>query len=151
MHFFQKGKKYGGKKKFIMMKVNIYKAYDKIERSFIEKMLFALVSSKKWTKLVAECITTFAFSEKIKGQIKGYIQPYRGLTRGDPLSLYLFIPCAKELPSIIHNACKVQYIEDIQMTRHCPPLSQFYLFANDSFAFGQAARDEAVKQPCTKH
>lgn len=65
MHFSKKKKKYGGKKKFIMMKLNIYNAYDKIERSFIEKMLFALVSSKKWTKLIAEYITTFAFSAKI--------------------------------------------------------------------------------------
>lgn len=47
--------------------------------------------------LIMSCITSVSYSMLLNGWPVGHIKPERGLRRGDPLSLYLFLMCAMRL------------------------------------------------------
>lgn len=46
-----------GQDTFMAMKLDTYKAHDRIESPFVTKILFVLGFPKKWTHLIMECIT----------------------------------------------------------------------------------------------
>ena len=73
MHFLKRRKK--GKVIYRAMKLDMYKAYNRIEWSFLGKILVTLGFSVKWTSLIMECISTVTYSIKVNGWIEGSIKP----------------------------------------------------------------------------
>lgn len=114
------------------MKLDMYKAYDRIGWTFVGKMLTALGFPKKWVYLIMSCTTTVSYSIQINGQPKGNIIPTRGLRQGDPLSPYLFNLCVEALSSILHTARNKNILQGIRMTPQCPTISHLF-FAYDAF------------------
>lgn len=56
-----KGKKHGP----IALKLNISKAYDRVEWNFLKQTMSKLGFSIKWVDLIMNCITTTSFSIRI--------------------------------------------------------------------------------------
>lgn len=56
MHFLKRKKK--GEITYMVMKLDMCKAYDRIEWSFATEMLSTLNFPDKWTILIMKCITT---------------------------------------------------------------------------------------------
>ena len=50
------------------------------------------------------CVKTVTYSILVNGELKGLINPSRGLRQGDPLSPFLFLLCTKGLHGLIKNA-----------------------------------------------
>ena len=90
-----------GKKDFMAMKLNMSKAYDKMEWCFLEQILLKLGFQESWVALIMKCITTVSYSILVNGEPKGMIKPSRGLRQRDPLSPYLFLFCAKGLNALL--------------------------------------------------
>lgn len=86
-------KKHKGKKVFMVLKVDMKKAYDRIEWIFLIWVLKAWGFSEHFLKLIYSCINTVNFSILLNGNVTRTIKPSRGLRQGDHLSHFLFIMC----------------------------------------------------------
>lgn len=90
-----------GKTGMAALKIDISKAYDKFEWTFLRDVMLHMVFCEAWTYMVQYCVSTVSYKVLQQVQILGPIQPARGLRQSDPLSLYLFILCAEVLSRII--------------------------------------------------
>ena len=93
-----------GKKGALTLKLDVSKAYDRVEWNFLRGMMVKLGFPKEWIDRVMSYVTTPSFSVRINGKAYGNIIPSRGLRQGDPLSPYLFLLCAEGFTSLLSKA-----------------------------------------------
>jgi hypothetical protein len=76
-----------GEKGYEAIKVDISKAYDRVEWEFLEAIMRKLRFDELWTARVMACVSTMTYSVIVNGTLTGKIFPNRGIRQGDPLSL----------------------------------------------------------------
>ncbi|XP_042939410.1 uncharacterized protein LOC122274438 [Carya illinoinensis] len=126
--------KRSGRDGFMSLKLDMNKAYDRIEWPFLEEVMKKMGFSKKWLNLIMLCVRSVSFSILVNGKPTGHIFPSRGLSQGDPISPYLFLLCTEGLISLLDQANTYQQIEGIRVCREAPKLNHL-LFADDSVIF----------------
>ena len=123
-----------GKLGFMALKLNISKAYDKVEWVFMEKLMAKLGFADRWISLISSCIRFVSYSILVNGEPHDHFAPNRGLRQGNPLSPYLFLLCAEGLHSLIQRAEQVGSIKGVLICRDGPKVSHLF-FAVDSLLF----------------
>ena len=81
-------KKKNGKKGLMGLKIDMEKAYDRLEWCFLEKVLHGFGFPNIWIQWVMQCVTTTSFSMLINGSPYSFFKPKRGLRQGDPPLLF---------------------------------------------------------------
>ena len=126
-----------GKLRYMALKLDMSKAYDRVEWVFLEKIMVKMGFCKKWVDLVSACIRSVTYSILLNGQPHGLITPSRGLRQGDPLSPYLFLLVTEGLHALLKKAEENENIKGISLCAAGPRVSHL-LFEDDSLVFCRA-------------
>jgi exonuclease III len=130
-----------GKEGFMAVKIDMSKAYDRVEWVFLKEVMGKLGFAPRWIDLIMKCITTVRYSIVVNGQPVGDFRPSRGIRQGDPLSPYLFILCAEVLSSKLQQAERQGILRGVPTSVGGPRLTHLF-FADDSLLFCKVNQDE---------
>lgn len=129
---------------YMALKLDIAKAFDKVEWHFVEALSKRFGFAEKWCHWVMTCISTVSYSVLVNGSPTSKIYPQHGLRQGDPLSPYLYLFCTEGLSSLLHHVMLTKSIQGFKASRGGPPISHM-LFADDSLLFCQASESQCQK------
>ncbi|XP_021991414.1 uncharacterized protein LOC110888182 [Helianthus annuus] len=114
-------------------KIDIQKAYDTVNWSFLETILKRFGFHCKMVKWIMTCVTTVSYSLSINGELHGYFTGKRGLRQGDPLSPYLFTLVMEVLTLLLQKAA---LHPSFKFHANCPKQKIISVsFADDLFIF----------------
>jgi hypothetical protein len=136
----------GSRADFCAYKLDMAKAYDRVDWRFLEGVLAKLGFHSKWIQWVMTCVTTVRYSVRFNGHLLDSFSPTRGLRQGDPLSPYLFLFVADGLSSLIRQETENSSLRELYICRRGPGISHL-LFADDCLMFfeGNVQQTEVVK------
>ena len=145
LHSFKKRKVKGG---FVALKVDLQKAYDRVNWSFLKEVLYRFGFHEKFIMWIMQCVTKVSFSILINGgKTKSFI-PSRGLRQGDPLSPYLFILSQEVLSRLIERSFASGAIHGVKMNTNGPAFTHV-MYADDLMLFAKATtREVQVLDEC---
>ncbi|XP_074298144.1 uncharacterized protein LOC141628964 [Silene latifolia] len=126
----------------LLMKIDLQKAYDSVEWSFLQEMLTALGFPNHLVGLLMQCVSTPTYSIALNGEVFGFFQGKRGLRQGDPLSTLLFTICLEYLSRILEW---VQQKPDFRFHPFCKRVQLSHLcFADDLIMFCRGDKNSVV-------
>uniref|UniRef100_A0A2N9F0P5 Reverse transcriptase domain-containing protein n=1 Tax=Fagus sylvatica TaxID=28930 RepID=A0A2N9F0P5_FAGSY len=127
-----------GKRGQMALKLDMSKAYDRVEWGFVEAVMRRLGFVEEWIRLIMMCLSTVSYSILLNGVQSGNFTASRGIRQGDPLSPYIFLLYAEGLSSLLKESERERKITGIAASRGGPRLTHLF-FADDSILFCQAS------------
>jgi hypothetical protein len=123
------------------VKLNMSKAYDRVEWPFLEAIMRKLGFADQWISRIMTCMRTTSYSIMVNEAPIDLIYPSRGLRQGDPLSPYLFLLCAKGLSALLSSTESVGRITGVSMAVGGVKISHL-LFVDDGIIFCRSNFEE---------
>lgn len=136
--------KKGGQEGEIALKLDVSKAYDRVDWSYLQQRMRSMGFCEGWIRWMMRCVTTVIYEFCFNGMTVGPIIPGRGLRQGDPLSPYLFLMCVEGLSNNLDRAAERGEITGCRISATAPEVTHL-LFADDSFLFFKAQVNEVLK------
>ncbi|KAJ8755558.1 hypothetical protein K2173_022137 [Erythroxylum novogranatense] len=124
------------------LKMDISKAYDKMEWTFVKDVLLRFGFPTPWVNFIYLSLSSVSYWILQEGRQLGPIIPSRGLRQGDPLSPYLYILCAEGLSRLISKHNELGNLHGSHVSRGGAVISHLF-FPDDSLLFFKADHQEA--------
>ncbi|XP_026416443.1 uncharacterized protein LOC113311863 [Papaver somniferum] len=118
IHSMRKKEGEGG---WLALKVDISKAFDRLEWCFILKFMSSFGFCEDWIHIIQQCISTTSLSVLLNGYPCAEFNPSRDIRQGDPLSPYLFIMEMEWFSRTLISAHQSKEIPGIKAARGAPP------------------------------
>ena len=129
------------KANFMTLKLDINKAYDRVEWRFLTEIMRKMGFCESWIAIIYECVSTISYSILVNGEPKGNIYPTRGIKQGDPLSLCLFLLCSEGLNRLLVQAARNSSIRGYSLCKNGPQITHLF-FVDDILLFCRARTEE---------
>ncbi|XP_074314185.1 secreted RxLR effector protein 78-like [Silene latifolia] len=118
-----------------LFKIDLQKAYDSVEWSFLFQMLQELNFPSSFTNLIKECVTTATYTLNLNGDSFGWFKGQKGLRQGDPLSPLLFTICMEYLTRLLAYTTSTM---NFKFHPLCRPIKlSSLMFADDMLLFSK--------------
>ncbi|XP_042067142.1 uncharacterized protein LOC121810441 [Salvia splendens] len=133
-----------GRSPNLALKLDMAKAYDRVQWPFLLKVLDTMGFSQTWVDMIRRCISSCWFSVLVNGGPAGFFQSSRGLRQEDPLSPSLFVLAADYLSRCLDRLIK----GDREMVYRCrkkAPIITHLSYADDIIIFSRAHREAVEK------
>ena len=69
-------KRNNSRKGLIALKLDMSKAYDRVEWGFLKKLLLTMGFDGRWLNLVMSCVSSVSYSFVINGRVSGAVTPH---------------------------------------------------------------------------
>ena len=125
--------------------LDMNKAYDRIEWEFLRSFFLRMGFSSWWMPLVLTCVSTVSYNIIHGANVMETSISTRGISQEDPLSPYLFIIYAEGLSALIRNYESKQLLHGVKISREAPVITHM-LFADNRNLYCKANTEEARKQ-----
>jgi len=134
-------------KGYMVIKLDLEKAYDRLRWSFIRDTLQEMRLPQNLIEVIMLCITTSTMQILWNGDPTEQFAPLRRVRQGDPLSPYLFVACMKRLSQYIEELVRTSQWRPISICKNGPEISHL-MFADDIILFAEATVEQAkvIKQ-----
>ena len=127
------------KKPFFALKIDMMKAHDRVEWSYLRGCLSCLGFAESWINSVMRCVTSTRYAVRVNGDLTEPVVPSRGIRQGDPISPYLFLLCTKGLSCLLKQQEDQGVLQGVKNGRLGPAISHL-LFADDIIFFAKSDR-----------
>ena len=119
-----------GNGRYMFLKMDMEKAFDRMEWPFILSIMEKLAFSSTWLSWVKLCISSTSFSILLNGSPFGNFSPERGLRQGDPLFPFLFILGVEVFSRLMFKEVRNGSIKGLRIARSVDAIHHL-LFADD--------------------
>lgn len=133
-----------GRKRFMVIKLDLAKEYDKMEWSFVKDCLEMLRFPTHIVDLIYACLSSVSMSINWQGRPSERFFPSRGLRQGDPMSPLLFMIALERLSHCIKDAVTDGTWSPIKFGRGRPSISHLF-FADNIVLVSEATLENAQK------
>lgn len=132
-----------GKTGLMAIKIDLAKAYDRIEWTVLKIIMLHMGFDCKFVDLIQECISSTNFSILLNGVPFGFFSAERGLRQGDPMSPALFTIFSDLLSRMLEKAVAEGKISGVKVTRTSPKISHL-MYVDDLVIYYKATEAEAT-------
>lgn len=123
-----------GKKGFLLFKIDLEKAYDRVDWNFLRLTLDDFGFPNQTINLIMSCITSSSLTIKWNSEKLEPFSPNRGIRQGDPMSPYLFVLCMEKLVLLIQEKVQDKKWLPVKIAKDSPVISHLF-FADDCLLF----------------
>lgn len=114
------------------MKIDLEKAYDKVNWKFLEDVLKTVGFGADLVELIMYTVTSPKLSVIWNGERLAHFSPTRGIRQGDPLAPYLFLLCMEVLSHEIQKAVDHKQWVPAKASRSGPGVSHIFSLMTSS-------------------
>ncbi|CAM8915895.1 unnamed protein product [Rhodiola kirilowii] len=125
---------------FGSLKLDMSKAYDRIEWGFLKSILLRLGFNENWVSKIMSYVSCTTYCIRVNDVITPVFIPQRGLRQGDPLSPYLYILCTEWLSYKLRQSHLSGSFPGLKIANRAPPVTHL-LFADDCLLLFKLGKD----------
>ncbi|XP_024310402.1 uncharacterized protein LOC112268687 [Brachypodium distachyon] len=128
------------------LKLDMQKAYDRVEWSYLQAIMTKIGFSDGWTALIMRMVSTVSFSVLFNGSPLPPFKLMRGIRQGDPISPYLILLAAEGLSCLLKSRSSVESssLQGLMVASSALAVNHL-LFADDSLLFVKTSLEGAAE------